>query len=130
MQVEIYNCSGDSEAYGEEVTLNKKQVGGNQVSPDAVGGNVEFALPFPFNMNGQGTNGDGTLATAVELPYDEYLTLGVNLNDLWSRQQPQATFAPSEEWDVMVNAGLVEIYDVSEEDSYRYHLANYMVEEA
>lgn len=76
--------------------LNRLEEGGNGVSPDAVGGNVLDPLPFPFNAN-------GSLAVGAsrELP--------VHGRDFNVRQQMQQPMLPADEWNQMVQAGLVSL---------------------
>lgn len=76
--------------------LNRLEVGGNGVSPDAVGGNVLDPLPYPFNAN-------GPLAASA------YRELGVHARDFSVRPQAQQPMMPADEWNQMVQAGLVSL---------------------
>lgn len=76
--------------------LNRPEVGGNGVSPDAVGGNVLDPLPFPFGANGTLGVGDS-------------LALGIHARDLSVRTQPQQPMIPADEWAGLVQAGIVSL---------------------
>lgn len=78
------------------ITLNALQQGGYGVSADAVGGNVANPLPYPFNANGELDDGDT-------------LTLGVNLHDLFVRQQMQQPELPQQEWDLLIQKGWLSV---------------------
>lgn len=80
--------------------LNRPEVGGSGVSPDAVGGNVLDPLPFPFNANGTlAANGD---------PGDSK-QLGIHARDLSVRTQAQQPMIPADEWAALVQAGVVSL---------------------
>lgn len=80
--------------------LNAPVVGGNQTSPDAVGGNIINPVPFPFGSNGSyaanGASGDSK-------------DLNVHVRDLILRVQPQEPLAPVDELNVMINAGIISL---------------------
>lgn len=78
------------------VTLNRPDTGGLGVSPDAVGGNVRDALPYPFSLN-------GTLAPSASK------SLPVNARDFTTRSQMQQPALPVEEWNLLVQAGTVTV---------------------
>ncbi len=80
--------------------LNAPVVGGNQVSPDAVGGNILRPVPFPFGSNGSyaanGASGDAK-------------DLVVHARDLIVRVQPQESLAPADELNQLINAGVISL---------------------
>jgi hypothetical protein len=80
--------------------LNAPVVGGNQVSPDAVGGNVLNPVPFPFGSNGSyaanGASGDSK-------------DLKVHARDLIVRVQPQETMNPADELNQLINGGVISL---------------------
>lgn len=84
--VTIANTSG--------LVLNTPEVGGNGVSPDAVGGNITRPIPFPF-----GSNGAYAVAASKQLPVRE--------RDLIIRQQPQQPSMPADELNELVQKGWI-----------------------
>jgi hypothetical protein len=81
--------------------LNRPDVGGGGVSPDAVGGNVLAPLPYPFDRN-------GPLAVAGSRQ------LAVHARDFSVRPQPQQPMIPADEWALMVQSGLVTLAFVAD----------------
>lgn len=76
------------------VTLNRPDVGGYGVSPDAVGGNVLDPLPYPFDRNG-------------ELADADTRTLAVNVRDFSTRMQMQQPSLPANDWDALLQKGYI-----------------------
>ncbi len=82
--------------------LNAPVVGGNQVSPDAVGGNILQPVPFPFGSNGSYA-ANGAPGNADEK------SLVVHARDLIVRVQPQESLAPADELNQLINAGVISL---------------------
>lgn len=88
MQMTITNVSG--------VTINTPAVGGSGISPDAAGGSLSYPLPYPFSHS-------GPLATGIAR------TLPVHAADFRYKSVPWLPLGPSEEWQGLVQGGIVTI---------------------
>ena len=78
------------------LVLNALQSGGYGISPDAVGGNVERPVPFPFGSNGSYAVGASK-------------TLAVRERDLSVRPQAQQPMLPADELNNYVQRGWLTI---------------------
>lgn len=86
------------------VTINTPVTGGNGVSPDAVGGSVFKALPYPFNAS-------GPLAAGASR------TLPVQSADFQHKSVPWLPLTPSNEWQALVQAGVVSVTFLADANS-------------
>jgi len=88
MNMNIDNVSGH--------VINTPQVGGNGVSPDAVGGNISYPLPYPAAHVG---------AIAIGANVD----IEVKAGDFRRRHVMWSPLEPRDEWNQMVQSGLVDL---------------------
>ena len=78
------------------VTINTPDTGGFGVSPDAVGGNKKYALPYPFSH--VGPIAAGAAVTQV-----------IHVEDMRRMSVPWLPLEPSREWQMLVQQGIVSV---------------------
>lgn len=78
------------------VTINTPDTGGSGVSPDAVGGNKKYPLPYPCSHVGPIIAG----ASVVQV---------VHVEDMRRMSVPWLPLEPSREWQMLVQQGIVSV---------------------
>jgi hypothetical protein len=78
------------------VIINTPDTGGTGVSPDAVGGNKRYPLPYPFAHVGPVAAG----ATVVQV---------IHVEDMRRMSVPWLPLEPSREWQMLVQQGIVTV---------------------
>ena len=81
------------------VPINTPVVGGNGVSPDAVGGSKFKPLPYPFSHITLGATGGGSDAK----------TLPIHTEDFRYKSVPWLPLEPSREWAMLIQEGTVSV---------------------